>query len=90
MTQNKPTTLQEIHAAAKQEQQTQQFLNSQLRQDTPSQGRGPGSKGKGRGSMTGGDVDGWNTVPAKPVRQQIDASKMKITKVSAACAQIHL
>ena len=29
-----------------------------------------------------GDPDGWNTVPAKPVRQQIDATKMKITKVN--------
>lgn len=34
----------------------------------------------GRGSMQG-DTDGWNTVPAKPVRQQIDAAKMKLTKV---------
>lgn len=34
----------------------------------------------GRGSMQG-DTDGWNTVPAKPVRQQIDAAKLKLTKV---------
>ena len=34
----------------------------------------------GRGSMQG-DTDGWNTVPAKPVRQQIDATPMKFTKV---------
>ena len=35
----------------------------------------------GRGSMQG-DSDGWNTVPAKPIRQQVDAAKMKITKVT--------
>ena len=51
-----------------------------MRLDSSSQSRGSGPggmKGKGRGSM---DMDGWNTVPAKPVRQQIDASKMRLTK----------
>ncbi|XP_076472340.1 uncharacterized protein LOC143301823 isoform X2 [Babylonia areolata] len=77
---NQPTTLNAIHQKAKEEEQTAQFLNNQPRPE-PSAARG-GARPKGRGSAQGGDADGWNTVPARQVKQQIEPTRMKLTKTN--------